>query len=288
MKTTTKFLLLLLTICNSFQSYSQSGYNSKSQLIQCDSLNTLYAYTYLNHGAMFNVVAKTNNIILDHLNANIKNGTFVYYVYYKTGSFLGFEQQPSAWTLIDSVSVTSNNTLTINNQPTVIPINLNLSLNVGDTVALYLTAPLLSRVYLTSTTTPWPNEYCSDTVISISVARSIYQTYGTPFSTPQIWNGSVSYCVGNAVGIQESSLSAEEVAFTQQYDQLIVNIPQTMLEKNNGLQVRLIDFLGKEVLTDDVASSEISIPTSGLTKGVYIGLVTGKSGFLKQQKLVIR
>jgi len=40
-----------------------------------------------------------------------------------------FEMSFLAWTLIDSVSVTSNNTLTINNEPTVIPLDLNLSLN---------------------------------------------------------------------------------------------------------------------------------------------------------------
>ncbi len=171
----------------------------------CDSVNTLYAYTYLNHGAMFNVIADTS-ITLDHLTANINNGTAKYYIYYKTGSFIGFETNPSAWSIIDSAVVTSvNNGSTISNQPTVIPININLPMIAGDTIALYFTSPIVSKVFLTSTSIPWGTVYSSNSSLAVSVARSVYQLFGTPFSTPQIWNGTVSYCTAGSVGIEDFS-----------------------------------------------------------------------------------
>ena len=43
----------------------------------CDSVTALYDYSYLKHGAMFDVIAHSD-ITLDHLTANIKNGTAYY------------------------------------------------------------------------------------------------------------------------------------------------------------------------------------------------------------------
>jgi len=283
-----KKILLFLSLVIVTQSYSQSSNSGKMTSTVCDSVNTLYAYTYLNHGAMFNVVAKTNNVTIDHLNANIKNGTVAYSVYYKTGSFLGFEIKPSAWTLIGSVNVASNNTLTINNLPTVIPINLNITMNMGDTVAFYLVSPVLSKVYLTATTTPWETEYIADTAISISVARSVYQLFGVPFSTPQIWNGSVSYCTLNTVGLETIADKGEHVTIYSSDGQLTLQLPQELLNANKAIQLQIADVLSRKVVNYKVNSTSLSINTSDFTPGVYFCLVTDQSGVLKQQKIVIR
>jgi len=277
-----KVILCLISVCYSTLSFSQN----QSAGATCDSLNTIYGYTYLNYGAMFDVVAKKDNVMLDHLNANIKNGTIVYYIYYKTGGFFGYETQPLAWTLIDSVSVTSNNTLTINNEPTVIPLDLNLSLNQGDTVALYLEALVLSKVYLTTTTTPWGNEYVSDSAISISIARSIYQSFGVPFSTPQIWNGTVSYCMPGSVGIDEENTS-DDIFIYQSSDRLNIELSQEIFT-NNQLQLTIVDVLSRSVRTFEVNSAISSIDTGDFSTGIYVCSLSDRSGILKHQKVVIR
>jgi len=277
-----KVILCLISVCYSTLSFSQN----QSAGATCDSLNTIYGYTYLNYGAMFDVVAKKDNVMLDHLNANIKNGTIVYYIYYKTGGFFGYETQPLAWTLIDSVSVTSNNTLTINNEPTVIPIDLNLNLNQGDTVALYLEALVLTKVYLTTTTTPWGNEYVSDSAISISIARSIYQSFGVPFSTPQIWNGTVSYCMPGSVGIDEENTS-DDIFIYQSSDRLNIELSQEIFT-NNQLQLTIVDVLSRSVRTFEVNSAISSIDTGDFSTGIYVCSLSDRSGILKHQKVVIR
>ena len=281
--TTMKGTVLLISICFTSLAFSQN----RTAGVNCDSLNTLYAYTYLNHGAMFDVVARQDNVTLDHLNANIKNGTIVYYIYYKTGSFYGFETQPLAWTLIDSVSVTSNNTLVINNEPTVIPINLNLNLNQGDTVALYLEALNLSKVYLTSTTEPWGNAYVSDTAISISIARSIYQSFGVPFSTPQVWNGTVSYCLPGSVGVNDK-FAEEAITIFQSSDQLNIELPGEILNNSRNLELSIVDLLARSVAKYSVNSSNFTVDTRALSHGLYVCSLADQSGVLKQQKIVIR
>jgi len=282
-----KILLILLLSCVS-QVYGQANLINNGGGVDCDSLNTLYAYTYLNHGAMFNVVAKADDVMLDHLTANIKNGTIEYYIYYKMGSFLGFEQQASAWTLIDSMSVTSNNTLTISNEATVIPIDLNLTINTGDTVAFYLVSPVLSKVYLTTTSTPWPDEYVADTNISISVARSVYQSFGTPFSTPQIWNGSVSYCVQSPVGIDDINDPANELSVFQSDKQLNIQITQECLDQNSGLSISLIDIMSRKVESFEINSTNTRISTEGLSGGVYLCVLNGQTKLLDRKKVFVR
>ncbi|HEX5001852.1 MAG TPA: T9SS type A sorting domain-containing protein [Bacteroidia bacterium] len=283
-----KKILLILNICLTTLAFAQNPNVSEASSPLCDSLNTIYGYTYLNHGAMFDVVAKTNNISLDHLTANIKNGTISYSIYYKTGSFVGFEQQPSAWTLIDSALVTSNNTLTINNLPTEIPINLNLTLNLGDTVAFYLVQPVLSKVYLTSTTIPWATEYVSDSVLSISVARSVYQLFNVPFSTPQIWNGTVGYCIPGTVGLTEHGNAADAISLSQLSGEISVQIPQELLDHAHQLELTIVDMLSRSVVHYNVNAASFSINTNNFSNGMYVCLVTDKSGILKQQKIVIR
>lgn len=254
----------------------------------CDSLNTIYGYTYLNHGAMFNVVAG-DNITLDHLTSNIKNGTFKYFIYYKTGSFVGFETDPGAWTLIDSANVTSaNNGSTISNQPTVIPINLNLNMYAGDTIAFYLTAPTLSSVYLTSTTIPWATEYSADSKLSISVARSIYQYHGTPFSTPQIWNGSVAYCETGPVTVSEIS-EMEKVDFDAIVSESNLNIliQESVLNKYSNIEFQMIDILSKKINKKEIKSDLTSFNLNNISRGVYVCTLRSNDSIIAVKKILI-
>ncbi|TAH40766.1 MAG: T9SS type A sorting domain-containing protein [Bacteroidetes bacterium] len=281
-------IFILLMISGIHISAQTSVAHSGSSGIICDSVNTIYAYTYLNHGAMFNVVAGAD-ITLDHLTANIKNGTFNYRIYYKTGTFLGFETDPGAWTLIDSAMVTSvNNGSSISNQPTVIPIDLNLTMQAGDTIALYMMAPVLSSVYLTTTTTPWATEYSSNASLSISVARSVYQLFGTPFSTPQIWNGSVSYCETGSVGVQEISGTKEYNLQVYQSDGVLkVIVDENLLIENTNLEFILTDVLGKRLTASPISSSSTGINSNSLPKGIYICTVRNNEKVLVLKKVFL-
>jgi hypothetical protein len=260
--------------------------STNAQSTGCDSLNTLYAYTYLNHGAMFDVIADSA-VTLEHLTANLNDGTANIKIYYKTGSFLNYETQPSAWTLIDSAMVLSNNTLTLNNQPTVIPINLNLTMNPGDTIAFYIVSMPLSFIYLTSTTTPWGNIYSSDGNISISIARSVYQLFNVPFSTPQIWNGSVSYCSAQSTGIEGASNEwSENIKVFNSGNSLIAKIPLEVVSGKSNLELSLYNLLGEMVLNVKVVGGINAFDLSSLPTGIYTCTVHDESRVFKSIKVI--
>lgn len=234
-----------------------------SAQVSCDSVNTLYAYTYLNHGAMFNVVASAT-VELDHVTANLNWGTATYSLYYRNGPFQGHEGTPGDWTLLGTASVTSNNSQTVPNLPTVVPIAINLPMQAGDTLALYLTSSPVSKVFLTSTTTPWGTAYASDANLSVSVARSVYQLFGVPFSTPQIWNGSVAYCTNSSTGI-DALATAPLATVTRTANALVVD-----LTGSQAAGVRVVDLAGRTVVSTQAAPGRTELPIDALPSGLYL------------------
>lgn len=234
-----------------------------SAQLNCDSVNTVYAYTYLNHGAMFNVVA-TGTITLDHIAANLNWGTATYSLYYRNGPFQGHEGAAGDWTLLGTTSLTSNNTQTISYLPTVVPIDINQPMQAGDTIALYLTSSPVSKVFLTSTTIPWGTAYASDAYLSVSVARSVYQLFGVPFSTPQIWNGSVAYCTNSGTGVGEVA-TAPLATVTRTANALVVD-----LSGSQAAGVRVIDLAGRTVVSTQAAPGRTELPIDPLPSGLYV------------------
>lgn len=254
----------------------------------CDSVNTIYSATFLNHGAMFDLVALAD-ITLDHLAGNVKNGTFNYFIYYKNGSFVGAEGDPFAWTLIDSAMVTSvNNGSTISNQPTVIPISLNLSMLAGDTIGLYVTAPAQSSVQVTSTTIPWATEYSADANLSVSVARTIYKFHGTPFSTPQIWNGSVSYCDGGSVGVQDISTNDNKTfSVYSSGNTLQLHLEESIVGEYPQLNFQIMDLPGKTLINSSVSASWSNINISEVPTGIYICTLRSGKKIIEVKKVML-
>jgi hypothetical protein len=268
-------------------SYSQNSSNNKMSIVgPCDSLNTIYNYTYLNHGAMFNVVA-LKSITLDHFLANIKSGTANYHIYYKTGSFIGFEQNSSAWTFLDSANITSlNNGTTITNQATLIPIPINLTMNLGDTIGFYFTSPLIAKVFLTSTVSPWGSSYTSDSAINISVARSIYQNFGTPFSTPQVWNGTVAYCIAQASEMEEKKNEEIKMQTAIVGDILRITLVDALLTPNDNLELYLSDLTSRKILASKIRDKVSEINIAGLPSGIYFSSLCNKNKIISTAKFI--
>ena len=248
----------------------------------CDSVDTQYAYTYLNHGAMFNVVAHAP-ITLDHLTANLNWGTAPFSIYYRNGKFQGYENSPGAWTLIGTANVTSNNTQSTYNAPTIVPIMLNLPMSADDTIALYFTSSPVSKVCLTATTIPWGTLQFSDANLSVSVARSIYQSFGTPFSTPQVWNGTVAYCSNQGTGVIDLAQAQASVQVIG--SDLVVDVPEG--NTASALRLQLTDLSGRSVYTTTVGTGRSIVPATGLVSGVYVALLLDGQGVLLSQKVLL-
>ncbi len=260
--------LKLLTLLTSITFIITTENHSYAFTRNCDSLNTVYNSTGdVKNGIMFNVIADSS-VTLTHLAANLNDGTAKLKIFYRLGSFIGYEQQSSAWTLIDSANVLSNNTLTSTDIPTVVPINFNINMAAGDTIAFYLECPQLSFVYLTPTATPWGTIYSYDSNIKITVARSVYQEFGVPYSTPHIWNGSVSYCTAQSVGINNIKSDNNFKVF-QSDDRLNVVLDESY-DANSKMKLSLFNLVGENIADFPVNSNSGSYDINSLPEGIYI------------------
>ena len=249
----------------------------------CDSVDTRYEKTYQNHGAMFNVVAYSP-IVIDHITANISWNTALFELYYKVGGFQGHETTPGAWTLLGSANVNSNNTQFTDTIPTVIPIAINQAMIAGDTLAFYLSATPLSKVFLKATTIPWGTYYYTDANLGVSIARSMYQLFGVPFSTPQIWNGSVAYCEDNSTGLGE--MEQESTLFYGQ-GQVHLALAGAGLSNDGQARLTILDMTGRMVAEERITTSQGTIPLHGLPAGWYIARVWSPKGEVLSKRIFI-
>ncbi len=153
-----------------------------------DSLFITFDGGNVQNGNMFDITTVSSGIIIQGFNCNIVSmGTMEFEVYFKSGSYYGFENSPSDWTLLGTDSVASNGV----ENPTYVNIG-GLSIASGETYGIYI-----------SITNGFNLEYSGG---SLEVSDD-YLTFtsGTgnayPFSTiysPRIWNGEIIYAIEGA------------------------------------------------------------------------------------------
>ncbi|MCB9227970.1 MAG: hypothetical protein H6578_12480, partial [Chitinophagales bacterium] len=174
--------MLILFIFNNVLTFGQCTYTN--------SLATAYNQNNGQRGVMFDIVA-TNAVTINCLDANLYAGTTsTYEIYYKVGSFIGFENTSSAWTLIGTATnVTSLGT----NIPTYIPININISIPSGQTYGFYVTNTSGGGISYTDGTLP-NNNLANDPNITIEGGVGKSYPFGLTFSY-RYFNGTIHYSV---------------------------------------------------------------------------------------------
>ncbi|MCB9235977.1 MAG: T9SS type A sorting domain-containing protein [Bacteroidia bacterium] len=151
-------------------------------------LNSSVTTTFANNnscggGNMFDVIALAD-VTIDSFDINISASATVD-VYYKVGSYLGFETNSGAWTLLGSASVTSAGTG--NPSRLVVP---PLNIPAGQTYGIYIATTTIVYTTLSAGT------YYNTPELSVYCGTGLCGNFsGTNF--PRGWNGTVYY---NAVG----------------------------------------------------------------------------------------
>ena len=142
------------------------------------------------NGNMFDVNV-LQDITVNSFDVNSEAATLNYEVYYKTGTWVGFEATPAAWTLIGTATGIVGNGSGI---ATPLNLSLNLNLTAGQTYAFYITNTSGTMYYTDGTAVG--NIYTSNADIEIEEGWGGGYPFGAP-NTPRIWNGTIHYNGGS-------------------------------------------------------------------------------------------
>ncbi len=149
-----------------------------------DRLQTTFAAGNGQSGVMFDVTP-AKNISVDSFEVSFDQSTEVVEVYYKEGSYFGFETTPTAWTFVGSTTVTS----TLPNGGPGIYVNVGQSINmeVGKTYAIYIQLPNSTAINYTDGSYVYSNP---DMTINTGVGKAA--NFGGTYA-PRSFNGALHY-----------------------------------------------------------------------------------------------
>ncbi|PBQ30834.1 hypothetical protein CNR22_03275 [Sphingobacteriaceae bacterium] len=150
-------------------------------------LNTTLAGGNNHRGNMFNLVA-INTLTITSFDAHPQGNTTIE-IYYKAGTYSGFENASTSWTLVGSAAVTA--------QPfgnlTPVPVAINVVIPAGQTYAFYVTSNNTAVALNYSNGTTAGSVYSSDANLQFIEGIGLeYPFTGSPFS-PRVWNGRINY-----------------------------------------------------------------------------------------------
>jgi hypothetical protein len=245
----------------------------------CDSVTSTFAGGNGQNGNMFDVTA-INDITITQFYGSFDNSVSasgMVKVYYKAGSYMGSEAIPSAWTLIDSMMVTSAGT----GMPTPIPITINIPVPMGQTYAFYVTGTGTMDVDYTNGTTEGA-VYKSDANMQFKEGIGISYPFGSTYR-PRIWNGTVFYCEG-IVGVNEQQNNASvSLAPNPTSDKSVLSFGTAV----NG-EVAIFDMMGKQVKRFEVSNAtQLEISREGLNAGVYFVNVMQNGQSIAVKRMVV-
>ena len=154
-------------------------------------LTTTFAGGNGQNGNMFNITA-LQTVTITNFDGHMATGTQDWTIYYRTGTFIGFETDSSTWTnLGTAVGVVAQGA----GVPTPIPLTFSVTIPAGQTYGFYVTAHSGTVAYTNGTALD--AVYVQDANIQVREGKGNQYPFAGNFS-PRIWNGVVHYTSGCA------------------------------------------------------------------------------------------
>ena len=155
------------------------------------SLTTFFANAGNNfNGNMFNLEAKNNFVSVQQLELNfVSTDSQTVQVYIKDDTYIGFELDSSAWTLVHEETLASTNGA---GQGTPLsPFNQAVFIAPGETVAFYVTVSSGGNIWYTNGSQEG-RLFSEDQNLKFYEGKGIEYPF-TRFWTPRVWNGIIHY-----------------------------------------------------------------------------------------------
>jgi len=180
-----------------------------------NSLQTTFSGGNGSNGNMFDIIA-INEIIITSFDGNLIAGTRDIHIYYKSGTYAGYESNAAAWTFVGTESVTSFGA----GSSTPIPIPLNVTIPAGQRYAFYIHTEDLKYTNGTAA----GNVYASDANLQFLEGCGKGGDLFSLFTFPtRIFNGVIYYTYPFAGSVT--------------YNNLVINKSNAEVQNNGALAV---------------------------------------------------
>ncbi len=235
-------------------------------------LQTTLAAGNQHNGNMFNITATNTTFITSfdcHLDtASAGAATDSVKIYYIPSTYVGQNANPGAWTYIGTANVVSAGI----GVPTVVPINVNVSIPAGQTYGFYITRITATKFLKYTNGTAFGATFASNSDFAIKEGNGVVYPFGAIFPATgtgsRVWNGRVNFC--NIVGV-EQHLSTEISSIV--YPQPMVDnatIKITGLNITGTITLKVFDAMGKLVKeTSSTNTEEIKVSRDNMNDGMY-------------------
>jgi hypothetical protein len=222
-------------------------------------------------GNMFDIKSLSTDIIIDSFSvqsAVMPGVTLPMAVYYKKGSYVGYENIDSVWTLLGvdtAISTGINNFVSISIG--------NLEIHTGDTFGLYVTSTDFNALINHSE----GGSEISDNYIKISCGTKAFYPFDSYFQTGKTWNGRIYYSTGALCKSARQPVEA-----------IVKPLPQKGLGpdldicNNNIAVLKTTSYPGFSYLWKKASESDTLSVTDSLiadTSGTYIVYTKDQCGF---------
>lgn len=260
----------------------------------CDTVSVVSTTTYLQtifsggngqDGNMFDVTA-LSTIQIVSMDGNIDDAASGgaggnIHIYYKAGTHVGFEANPSAWTLAGTAFVNP----IASGIPTPIPIPLNIIISAGQTYAFYVTGDNSGCDVDYTNGTNFGNPAATDANLQILEGIGIAYPFGTKYPSTgppgsRIWNGRIHYCTGPVGG--QNILSTQINIYPNPSEGIF-----TVSGLSSHSKINVMNLFGKVVFEKEATSSDEVIRLN-VPAGLYIYDINDKSGNIITGKIVVR
>lgn len=152
------------------------------------SLESVYNGSVSRNGTMFDVKA-IFDVTINSFEVHLANGSnYNFSIYYKQGTYNGFESSQGVWTLLGTANAVTSSGL---GNPTLIPLSLDFPIAAGETYAFYITLTNNTNMRLSNDTITGAL-YKTDGIIEWYEGSANQYPFGA-FVEPRVFNGKINY-----------------------------------------------------------------------------------------------
>ncbi len=265
----------------------------------CDSLIAPCSDTYSENGFYFQLQAGAANTLIKSFSTVSQNGGVRdVAIYYKTGSYAGFESNSSAWTIIGSASgFDPLNSLSCPIPETKIPINVNVCIPSGQVYSFYIIRSNGSGTFEANKATPEGQIAVTDGSISLYAGKGTVDFFpfqGSFLRDSLTFQGTIDYSCGCSVtGTSHINAENNDVTYPVPANDKINFDFYSVAD--NLIAINVFDMNGRKVLHQlqpvKIGLNKITIEVSDLHSGIYSfqltnqdpsAIVLKKSVFVKE------